>query len=73
MGEGAEAYDRPSARGTSTKVLSRRYDTCDIVVEGDIDLDCSGDQVLNRLELREIVLALHIVPISNQHACNESS
>ena len=53
--------------------MGKRAKTCNIVVEGDVDLDCSRDQVLNSLELREIVFALYIVPISNQHACDESS
>ena len=44
-----------------------------IIVEGDIDLDSTGDQVLDELQLGKIILAPHIVSISNQHACNESS
>ena len=45
----------------------------DIVVEGNIDLDCTGNEVLNRLQLCEVVLALHVIAISHEHACNETS
>ena len=45
----------------------------DIVVEGDIDLDCTGNEVLNGLQLRQVVLALHVITISHEHTCNEAS
>ena len=45
----------------------------DIVVEGDIDLDSTGDQILDELQLGKIILAPDVVSVSNQHACNESS
>ena len=53
--------------------MGERAKTGHVIVEGDINLDCSRDQVLNSLELCEIVFALHIVPISDQHARNEPS
>lgn len=45
----------------------------DIIVKGNVDLDCSSNEVLNRLQLREVVLALHVVAIGHEHACNEAS
>lgn len=45
----------------------------DIVVEGNIDLDCTGNEVLNSLQPRQVVLALHVITISHKHACNEAA
>ena len=44
-----------------------------IVVEGDVDLDSTGDQILDEFQLGKIILAPHVVSISNKHARNESS
>ena len=59
--------------GMYAGLVCERTEAGNIVVEGDIDLDSTGDQVLDRLQLGKIILAPHVVSISNQHACNESS
>ena len=45
----------------------------DVVVEGDINLHSTCDQVFDSLELGEVVLASYVVSISDQHARHESS
>lgn len=48
-------------------------ETGDVVVEGNVDLDRVGDQVLNGLELVEIVLALDVVAVGDNHAGHETT
>ena len=45
----------------------------DVVIEGDIDLHGTCNQVFDSFELGEIVLASYVISISDQHARNESS
>ena len=59
--------------GMYAGLVCKRAEAGDIVVEGDIDLHSSRDQVLNSFKLGKIVLAPDVVSISDQHACNESS
>jgi len=44
--------------GVDTSLVGEGGETGNVVVEGNVDLDRVGDQILNRLELVEIVLAL---------------
>ena len=59
--------------GMYASLVGKCTEAGDIVVEGNIDLDCTGNEVLNRLQLCEVVLALHVIAISHEHACNEAS
>jgi hypothetical protein len=46
---------------------------CDTIVEGDLDLDCVGDEVLEVTELVELVLGSDVVRIDGEHAGDEVS
>lgn len=59
--------------GMYASLVCKCAEAGDIVVEGNVDLDCTGNEVLNSLQLREVVLALHVVAIGHEHACNEAS
>jgi hypothetical protein len=45
----------------------------DVVVEGDVDLDSLGNQILEILELVELVLALDVLGVGDDHAGHEST
>ena len=48
-------------------------ETGDVVVEGNVDLNRVGDQVLNGLELVEVVLALDVIAVGDNHAGHETT
>ena len=56
-----------------TGLVGEGRETGDVVVEGDVDLDRVGDQVLNGLELVEVVLALDVVAVGDNHAGHETT
>ena len=48
-------------------------ETGNVVVEGNVDLDRVGDQVLNGLELVQVVLALDVVAVGDDHAGHQTT
>jgi len=59
--------------GVDTGLVGEGGETGDVVVEGDVDLDRVGDQVLNSLELVQVVLALDVVAVGDDHAGHETT
>lgn len=59
--------------GVDTGLVGEGGETGDVVVEGDVDLDRVGDQVLNGLELVQVVLALDVVAVGDDHAGHETT
>lgn len=56
-----------------TGLVGEGGETGDVVVEGDVDLDAVGDKVLDLLELVEVVLALDVVTVGDNHASHETT
>src|SRR5690606_14990296 len=54
--------------GVDTSLVGEGAETSDVVVEGNVDLDSLGDQVLEILQLVELVLAQDIVTVGDDHA-----
>lgn len=59
--------------GVDTGLVGEGGETGNVVVEGDVDLDRVGDQVLNGLELVQVVLALDVVAVGDDHAGHETT
>lgn len=59
--------------GVDTSLVGEGAETSDVVVEGNVDLDSLGDQVLEILQLVELVLAQDIVTVGDDHAGHETS
>lgn len=59
--------------GVDTGLVGEGGETGDVVVEGNVDLDRVGDQVLNGLELVQVVLALDVVAVGDDHAGHETA
>lgn len=59
--------------GVDTSLVGEGAETGDVVVEGDVNLDSLGDKVLNVLELVELVLALDVLGIGDDHASHQAS
>lgn len=59
--------------GVDTGLVGESTESGDVVVEGNVNLNSLGDQILNVLELVEVVLAGHILSVGNNHACHQSS
>jgi hypothetical protein len=59
--------------GVDTSLVSEGGETGNVVVEGNVDLDRIGDQILNRLELVKIVLALDVIAVGDNHTGHETT
>jgi hypothetical protein len=56
-----------------TSLVGEGGKTGDVVVEGNVDLDRVGDQVLNGLELVKVVLALDVFAVGDDHASHQTT
>ena len=56
-----------------TCFVGKGGETSDVVVEGDVDLDAVGDQILDLLEHLQLVLGLDIVTVGNDHPCHQAT
>ena len=59
--------------GVDTGLVGEGAETGDGVVEGSVDLNSLGDQVLELLELVELVLALDILGAGDNHASHQTT
>ena len=59
--------------GMDAGLVRKSAEAGDVVVEGDVDLDRLGNQVLELLELMQLVLALDVLGIGNDHAGHQSA
>lgn len=59
--------------GVDTGLVGEGTETGDVVVEGNVDLDGFGHEILNLLELMELVLALDIVAIGGHHTGHQTT
>ena len=59
--------------GVDTSLVSEGTETGDVVVEGDVDLDGLGDNVLELLQLLQLVLGLDVVAVGDDHASHETT
>jgi len=59
--------------GVDTSLVSEGTETGDVVVEGDVDLDGLGDEVLDVLDLLQLVLALDVLRVGNHHAGHQTT
>ena len=59
--------------GVDTGLVGEGTETSDVVVEGDVDLDGLGDQVLDLLQLLEAVLALDVLGVGDHHAGHQTT
>lgn len=59
--------------GVDTGLVGEGTETGDVVVEGDVDLDGLGDEVLNVLELLKLVLALDVVAVDSHHTGHQTT
>jgi hypothetical protein len=59
--------------GVNSSLVGEGAETGDVVVEGDVDLDEIGNEVLNFLELLDVVLAEDIVAVRNDHASHQTT
>lgn len=59
--------------GVDTGLVGEGTETSDVVVEGDVDLDGLGDELLNVLELVELVLAHDVVAVGDDHAGHQAT
>ena len=59
--------------GVNTSLVGECGESGNVVVEGNVDLDAVGNEILNGLELVEIVLALDVVAVGDNHAGHETT
>lgn len=59
--------------GVDTGLVGKGAETGDGVVEGSVDLDGLGDEILELLELVELVLALDILRAGDDHASHQAT
>jgi hypothetical protein len=59
--------------GVDTGFVGESAESGDVVVEGNVDLDSLGNQVLKILELVKLVLALDVLGVGDDHAGHEST
>lgn len=59
--------------GVDTGLVGEGAESGDVVVEGDVDLDGLGDQVLDILELLQLVLALDVLGVGDHHAGHQAT
>lgn len=59
--------------GVDTSLVGEGAETSDGVVEGSVDLNSLGDQILKLLELVELVLALDVVGAGDDHASHQAT
>lgn len=59
--------------GVDTSLVSEGTETSHGVVEGNVDLDCLGNKILNDLELLKVVARLDVVGGGNNHARHETT
>lgn len=59
--------------GVDSGLVGESTETGDVVVEGDVDLDGLGDEILNLLELVELVSRGDVVVAVDDHAGQETS
>ena len=57
----------------NTGLVGEGGETGNVVVEGNVDLDRVGDQVLNGLELVQVVLALDVIAVGDNHAGHQTT
>jgi hypothetical protein len=56
-----------------TSLVGEGAESGNVVVEGNVDFDSLGDQVLELLQLVELVLALDVLGVGDNHAGHEST
>jgi hypothetical protein len=54
-------------------LVGKGTETRNVVVEGDIDLYRLGNHVFNLLEHVELIFALDVVWVGDNHACHETA
>jgi hypothetical protein len=59
--------------GVNTGLVGEGAETSDVVVEGNVDLDGLGDNVLELLQLLELVLGLDVVAVGDDHAGHQAT
>lgn len=59
--------------GVDASLVGKGAEAGDVVVEGNVDLDGLGDKILNFLELVELVLALDVFGVGDDHARHETT
>jgi len=59
--------------GVDTGLVGEGAETGDVVVEGNVDLDGLGDDVLDLLQLLELVLGLDVVAVGDDHAGHQAT
>ena len=59
--------------GVDTSLVGEGAETSDGVVEGRVDLNSLGDQILKLLELVELVLALDVLGAGDDHASHQAT
>ena len=56
-----------------TSLVGECRETGNVVVEGDVALDSFADEILNLLELVELILALDILGVGDDHASHKTA
>lgn len=59
--------------GVDTGFVGEGAETSDVVVEGNVDFNGSGNKILNVLELLELVLALDVFRVGDHHTGHETT
>lgn len=59
--------------GVDTGLVGKGTETGDVVVEGNVDLDSFGDEVLNVLDLLQLVLALDVFGVGDHHTGHQTA
>ena len=59
--------------GVNTGLVGEGTETGDVVVEGNVDLNSFGNEVLDVLDLLQLVLALDVLGVGNHHAGHETT
>lgn len=59
--------------GMDAGLVRKGAEAGDVVVEGDVDLHGLGNQVLELLELVQLVLALDVLGVGNDHPSHQST
>jgi len=59
--------------GVDTGLVGEGGETGNVVVEGNVDLDRVGDEILDGLELVQVVLALDVIAVGDNHAGHQAT
>lgn len=59
--------------GVDTRLVGECRESGDVVVERDVDLDLLGDGIFDVLEREQIVLALDVVAVGDDHAGHQAA